>query len=944
MYHGGMSLPAGVPKGKEMDRKAKEKRPPSPVPKEYSSFIAKNLTPLLDYWDMRDGVVFLADGSVEFGIEIYPQPDAYLSLDQKEEIADVFEAIFALLPEGARIRYYYEAQKATLDLVRDYLLTKRNTADVVQRMVKERAKSQIRAALSGARLRWSIKLAVHLPTVVTPSTGSLLKDLWIQIRQAISGQAQVKMIPFTPFYEKELDAILTKVENLRQAVLVQLQSAGLIASPMNNDAVVTTIYRWLNRDPQREISFKPLNEFYTKEELKRTKADPPTLRRQVAQTPLWATALDILYKKPFGFPPGEMEEHIAIYELTEPPTRAFWGAISEIVERVASASPSPMAIVIDIYKPPQNDLKLSLSRAFARKFREFRSGDTPEASAFTQEGVLFAALTRAEQGELFLRFSMSVVVRGDSKEDLEKQLKFFDGALSALPFGGKFRRLKENLFHPYRNLLPFMGKRQEMSFLVMSKAISRILANPGPWNREGEGAKPMVLASNRFAGITTIDLFEKRARSWNVVLVGTTGAGKTFTTQYLLSEALAEDPETEIIIVDKKGDYASWIELMGGNVIDVAPESGVTINMFDLDQTFFQERPVALPPDAKLGFLQKMFHVLLNKPNDPELALKEQLWLEAVRVAYNANTDVEYDAQGREVGFRVRPPTLSRIIDTIRSLDAIGHNALTSEQKVIARQLATELTSWTTGPLAPFLDGETNLRGENARLVYFNLSGIDRLEASLYMTLALALIAERIYGRLERSPRHVRKFIIFDEAHALFKIKEAAAMVVDLYRRARSYGAAVWTLTQTISEYRGAYTAGIIETTNIFMFVNSKGQGEAIHEVLGVPLAVGRAAERLRLEKGVYNELLYILYDQSGGIQGDVFRIYPTRWDYWLFTSHHEEVARRRAMVNQHGSLYRAIAKLANLDTSDDDIVELVKGGKTRAEEIVALLRQGGRR
>jgi conjugal transfer ATP-binding protein TraC len=169
-------------------------------------------------------------------------------------------------------------------------------------------------------------------------------------------------------------------------------------------------------------------------------------------------------------------------------------------------------------------------------------------------------------------------------------------------------------------------------------------------------------------------------------------------------------------------------------------------------------------------------------------------------------------------------------------------------------------------------------------------------------------------------------------------------MVVDLYRRARSYGAAVWTLTQTISEYRGAYTAGIIETTNIFMFVNSKGQGEAIHEVLGVPLAVGRAAERLRLEKGVYNELLYILYDQSGGIQGDVFRIYPTRWDYWLFTSHHEEVARRQAMAKQHGSLYKAIAKLANLDASDDGVVELVKEGRTRAEEIATLLRQEGRR
>ncbi len=366
---------------------------------------------------------------------------------------------------------------------------------------------------------------------------------------------------------------------------------------------------------------------------------------------------------------------------------------------------------------------------------------------------------------------------------------------------------------------------------------------------------------------------------------------------------------------------------MGGNVIDIAPGSGVTVNMFDLDQTFYRERP-ALPPERKLAFLQGMFHILLGKPNDPHIALKQQLWLEAVRVAYGAGTDVEYDGQGREVGYSVRVPILGQVIDTIRNLDAVGGNSLTAEQKVVARELATELSSWLMGPMASFLNGPTNLKGDNARIVYFNLAGVGSLNVDIYMTLALALISERIYGRLERAPRNVKKFIVFDEAHALFKVKEAADMVVDLYRRARSYGASVWTLTQTIREYRGPNAQGIIETTNIFLFVNSKGQAEDIHEVLKVPLPVGQTAANLQQVKGLFNEMLYILYDQSGGIQGDVLRIYPTPWDYWLFTSHHEEVARRNALVGEMGGdMYKAIAKLAKLDTQSDYWVERLMEG-----------------
>lgn len=903
----------------------------SAFPPELRGFVKKNLTPLLDYWEISNGVMFLKDGSVEFGIEIYPKPDAYLDEDARERVAEAFHKIVVTLPDGARLRYYYESQKATLETVRDYLKTKRNQAPMIQRMVLERAKLQVKEALRGRRLRWTAKLLVHIPSAITPSTGNTLRDFWLQVRTLLGSRPKAQV--FTPLYEGEYERILSRVEQLRGAILGILEDAGVSAEPMNDDAVYSMIYRWLNRDPLRTLRYEPTQEFYTEEEVRKGGLDPATLRRRVAQTPIWATAMNSLYKKVHGTPRGEGEEHLAIYELAYPPKEAFWSAIPPLL------APTPMAVVVDIYKRPQEETKLYLSRTFVRKFRASRSGDAPEASDITQEGILLQALTRAETGEVFVDFSMSVVVRADRAEELESLLRAYEGTIGAPRFGGGFRRLKENLAYPYFNLLPFSGRRQESRFLTLSRNSALFLANAGPWNREGQKPYPMVVLSNRYLGISSIDLFERRARSWNTIVVGSTGSGKTFTALYLLSEAVADDPETEIIIVDKKGDYAPWVEMMGGSVVDIAPESGVTVNMFDLEETFFHERP-QLPGEDKLGFLQKMFYVLFNRPEDPNLALKEQLWIEAVKLAYEARIEAVYDEEGREVGYTVTPPTLQQVVDTIRSLDAVGRNALTDEQKVVARQLATELSSWLSGPMARFLNGQTNLRGENDKIVYFNFQGIDRLESNLYMALALALIADRIYGRLSRAPRNAKKFIVFDEAHALFKIKEAAAMVVDLYRRARSYGAAVWTLTQTIAEYRGAYVGGMIETTNLFIFVNSKGQGKDISEILSLPDVVGRSAETLQRQKGVFNELLYIMYEEGGRIEGDIFRLYPTSWDYWLFTSAHEEVARREALRKQFGGdLYKAIEFLAQPNYEEDRVAEALLRGATDAASIESLLR-----
>ena len=305
--------PPAAPRGRARGAQVPKEAP------ELKGFVVKNLTTALDYWEIAQGAVFLKDGGVAFGVEVYPEPDAYLSLEDRERIAEAFEGILGLLPEGATLRYYYESQKATLDTVRNYLALKRNPIPVVKRMVRERAKLQIRSALEGKRLRWTARIEVYLPPVVVPASGNLVKDFLYQVTSLLG--ARRTPTPFTPFYEKELERVLGEVENLRQAIVAQLGSLGLSVRPLRDEEIFTVLYRWLNRDPQTLLTYRPLNEFYTKEELaKRKDVDPPTLRRS------WPG-------RPYGPPPW--------ISSTRSPWARPWGRRRSTWPSTSSTSPLP---------------------------------------------------------------------------------------------------------------------------------------------------------------------------------------------------------------------------------------------------------------------------------------------------------------------------------------------------------------------------------------------------------------------------------------------------------------------------------------------------------------------------------------------------------------------------------------------------------------------------
>lgn len=878
--------------------------------KRYSKYLVGNLTPLLPYWHIEDGFVVLKDGSYEIGVLLEPGPDIYKDFAQREQAVSALVSAISAMPDESRARLHISSVEASIEPIRQYLQTKVNPDPLFRRMALEKAKLHLKEALAGRRLTWQFILTVHVPNRERVAGGNFLTIFLNRLRQSIGG-AQAKGVEFTPMSPDEWEKLRRDATSLLNTLSYALQASGFKARPLKRNEIFTAIYSWFNHPPREALEYTPPREFWLPGEPVRKRLDPQTTRRQVARTPIW----NLLSRGFYKYDPGrdEYQEWVGGYEMEAPPTATEWGMLADLF------AANPMEIVVDLVKLPKQQVVERLSKILARSYRSNTSGDTPEASSLVREGTVLKLLMQLESGETAWEIGLQVYLKARGIENLEKALERYQANVELFP--GKLRPLREGVFYPYLNSAPFSGGKIRRRFIAAGINAAHFLALASPWTREGDKAKVVSLLSNRFLGFTYVDPFDPSARAWNAVVVGSTGAGKTFTMLSLIAEAYASHQDgVEIIIVDKKGDYAPFVKMLRGSVVDIAPGSGASINMF------------APEPDPKTGllpreldeehqaFLQRIFHILYAG-NSQDLALKEQLWLEACRMAYRAHVEEEYTEDGQVATYRVTPPTFSEVLNTLRSLDTLGRDTLDPVQKAVARGLATELGTWTKGPLASFLDRQTSLP-DRGNVIYYNLAGIDAFKDDRVMALALALISKRIYDRLNRSPRGRRKIIVFDEAHALFKIKEAADLVVDLYRRARSYGAAIWTATQTIEEYRSPYVQGLLENTQIFMILNSTRQGKNLVEVLQLPDVVGQLAENLVRGQG-YNEMLYLLQGSDGKVRGDIVRITPSPYEYWLFTSDAQEAARREEAARRNGgSLVRAIEELAGVDPEEDELVE----------------------
>lgn len=847
---------------------------------------AKPLHMLLPYWEIHQGVMFLEDGRFEVGAAVNVGPDLFRTNGDRLILLNQLRGVLeSVVPEGERLRIIVESRHGSAEEIATYRAGKHQGRAVFRMLAEERARMQEDLAARGLRLTWRVYFILSSGQ---KRVGGSNAATYLLGRVAAALGSGGKIAQYTPFAPTELEQAVEQAHALRESLVGYLQRAGFEAEPIDDQAIYNLCYRFLNdHEPPNPYQVDPA--YSTEQTLKRNPdLDPQTLKRTLTNTEIYNVARDYLH---LGL------DYVRMYSMYGVPSATEYGFLNRALVQERTY------LVLDVVHSSQSQV---MQRLENRKRQAWQlNNDTssaPESSVANAVIDLLAALQRQERsGEHFLRWGATLLVRGDSVEHLDAIERIMLPRLGDT-LGARWRRNREYLAYPFSLLLPFSGRTQDILFTGLSENVTQAAVFYGPWVRP-RLKSATCLTTNRYSSFTNIDLFDPKATNWNTAVVGASGSGKTFTVQMLLSDAMAEG-SLELIIVDKKGDYAPLVTLAQGATISIAPGAGVTLNMFDLPPGTIE------PSEEKMSFLQRVFHILKSGVQDDDIFLKEQLWAEAVRTAYQAALE---RIPGEDT-FRLNPITLSDVLNTLPNLARLAGRAIGAEEKSLARKLAVELGIWTQGAMGRFLDGRTNVVMGDNPVIYFDIAGFDAFDDPRVTALGITLISQLIYARLNNSPRDRKKIIIFDEAHAVFKIEAAASLVTDLYRRARSYGAGVWTMTQSIADYQGPYVKGVLDSTSIFMILRVPEQEQLVVQTLGLPDSVATYLATLERRNGEWSELLYVLRGEDSRLRGDILRIAPTPLDYWAFTSSAADVSRRRRLERDHG-LLATLEELSGVDT-----------------------------
>ena len=807
-----------------------------------------NLVEELSYWRLASDCVLLKNGKAEFGFEITIPS---LTMNDVSQVNALHHQLTMLLrnavPEGERLRLMVEVGAMRPDRLETYARLKASQNPAADYFDREK-----RSFLEAKRIRHS------------------LVEYRFFVSQTLSSGRRFKSQSFSP---TELENFLKKLSEAKHKLLGALETAGIGARLLNNQDLFDLMWRYLNPDlklasaPKYEEQQLHLEQVFIE---KYPHLAPNTLRSQVCESEVLRQSNQLKLG----------ETYLAVVSAANLPTgEVSLGEIGHLLN-----FPRSFFLVLDFVHEP---LAATIRKLEAQE-RKLRAAVTSSDSEhYTGPSVGVGAREnrealeyQSEQNAHLVNVGISMVLLEQDASALRDSVTKARQAFSKLS-GMRSVHEGKGLWTQFKQLAPFSGQSNERLKMTFDTTSMCFFPYDVPWTGS---ERPTLLLQNRYDSLTAIDPFDPANANWNAIVVGGSGSGKTFFTQTLLAELLRED--ADVMIVDRGYGYASLIELYGGTTIPIEPGT-VSINPFQLPEGQAQ------PDEQKKAFLLAVLRAMLpTEKFSAQEALENALLTNALELVYEKGSK----------------PRLSDFVAKLSTMTEVSGTPMGSEELALAKNLAIRLKTWCGDtPFGQLIDRETTVN-VNSPIVYFESSGLDKYPA--LQGVAMLLMTDLIWRRVERDKKR-KKIVVFDEAWAMLRIPEAAQFVVELYRRFRRYNAAVYSVTQSLEDFKSEQAKGILQNTTYHYLLRLPGEDESINEILGLTPAAMSAFKDLSSVKGKYNEALAWIRREDS-LKGGIVKIEPTPFEYWAFTTNANDMALRDEYLEEYGSLIAALRHLSN--------------------------------
>lgn len=288
----------------------------------------------------------------------------------------------------------------------------------------------------------------------------------------------------------------------------------------------------------------------------------------------------------------------------------------------------------------------------------------------------------------------------------------------------------------------------------------------------------------------------KKLKSANGLYLGSTGSGKSFAAKRELINVFLATKD-RIIVVDPMGEYAPLVRRLGGQVIDISPDSPHHISPMELQMNINdEESPLSLKADFLLSLCE-----LVVGGKDGLQPIEKTVIDRCVRLVYR---DI---ALGLETA---KMPVLQDL-----------YEMLCQQPEPEAKRIATALELYCTGSLNLF-NFPTNV-DLNSRVTCFVLKNLGENLRKIAMHITNEFVTSAVNTNFQNG---VATWCYFDEFHVLLRDSLTASYFVAVWKMLRKKGCVPSALTQNVKDLMASREVeNILENTD-FMVLLSQAQGD----------------------------------------------------------------------------------------------------------------------
>lgn len=410
--------------------------------------------------------------------------------------------------------------------------------------------------------------------------------------------------------------------------------------------------------------------------------------------------------------------------------------------------------------------------------------------------------------------SLLLTVTADTPEDLEWRVEELKKLLTSQDMEARVCLFRQE--QAFLSALPLASLDQALFTQSRRNLLTSGAASAYPFTSfEVCNDNGILLGVNKFnSSLVIVDIFNSELyKNANIVLMGTSGAGKTFLLQ-LIAFRLREQGTQVFIIAPLKGhEYHRACTQIGGAFIQISPASPNCINIMEIRKI---DRSVSVLLDGetvqrselamKIQSLHIFFSLLI-----PDMTYEERQLLDDALVKIYAKKGITHDNLSLEDPER---PGQYREMPVLGDLHAV----LSESEET--RRMANILNRLVNGSAKTF-NQQTNVDLDNKYIV-LDISEItgDLLTVGMYVAL------DYVWDKTKED-RTKKKAIILDEMWKLIgpgSSKMAAERVQEIFKVIRGYGGAAIGATQDLEDYfgleDGKYGKAIINTSKTKIVLN----------------------------------------------------------------------------------------------------------------------------